>query len=267
MRVALSIAGSDSGGGAGIQADLKTFAAFGVYGTTAVTAITAQNTCGITSCTPVPPAVVQAQIRAVASDFPLHATKTGMLVDRATVETVAAAVAELQLPLLVVDPVIVATSGHRLLDENALDALRAALIPRAFVVTPNIPEAAALTRRVLDSRDAVRLAARDIVGMGAGAVIITGGHDDGEDVVDLLYDGRTFCESRTERLHVSTTHGTGCTFASAVAASLALGRSLPESASTAQRYVAGAIRYGVRIGRGHGPVQQFWQQTGGILSA
>src|SRR5579862_1765554 len=199
MRTALTIAGSDSSAGAGIQADLKTFAAFGVWGTSAITAVTAQNTQGVEAVLPLPADVVTAQIEAVAGDIALHATKIGMLATAAIVEAVAAAIDELELPLVVVDPVMVSTDGRRLLDADGEQALRLELLRRARVVTPNVPEAEALSGRRIASMADAREAARRIHDMGPGAVIITGGHgaasrEPGTPVVDLLFDGRDFRE-------------------------------------------------------------------------
>jgi hydroxymethylpyrimidine/phosphomethylpyrimidine kinase len=269
MRTALTIAGSDSSGGAGIQADLKTFAAFGVYGASAITSITAQNTLGIETAMALPADLVTAQIEAVAGDLTLHATKIGMLSNAAIVEAVAAAIAELDLPLVVVDPVLVSSGGERLLDEDGVRALCAELLPRARVVTPNIPEAEALSGRRIQSMDDAREAAKRIHDMGAAAVIITGGHgwDEatglaaaGLKVVDLLFDGQVFREFLAPRVDSRHTHGTGCTFASAVAAGLALGRELPDAAARAQQYVAGAIAHAPGIGHGRGPLNHFWER-------
>jgi hydroxymethylpyrimidine/phosphomethylpyrimidine kinase len=263
MRTALTIAGSDSGGGAGIQADLKTFAAHGVYGTSAITAVTAQNTVGVTGVVALEADFVTAQIEAVAGDIALHAVKTGMLATAAIVEAVAAAIAELELPLVVVDPVMVAKSGDRLLDDDGVQMLRTELLPKALVVTPNIPEAEALSGRTIRSLDDAREAARRIQDMGPSAVIIKGGHASGDEIVDLLFDGRAFTEWRTPRIATKNTHGTGCTFASAVAANLALGKPLSEAGGEAQQYVAGAIRHALAIGRGHGPLDHFWRNRTG----
>ena len=271
MQIALTIAGSDSSGGAGIQADLKTFAAFGVYGASAITAITAQSTSGIEATLALPADLVAAQIEAVAGDVTIHATKVGMLVNAAIVEAVAAAIAGMELPLVVVDPVLVSSSGERLLDADGVRALCAELLPRARVVTPNIPEAAALSGCGIESMADVYEAARRIQDMGAAAVIVTGGHGherglglraEGSEVVDLLFDGHTFHELRVPRVESRHTHGTGCTFASALAAGLALGRELPDAAARAQRYVAGAIAHAPGLGRGRGPLNHFWD---GIL--
>ena len=273
MRTALTIAGSDSSGGAGIQADLKTFAAFGLYGASAITAVTAQSTQGIETMLALPADLVTAQIEAVAGDLILHATKVGMLANAAIVEAVAAAIAELDLPLVVVDPVLVSSSGERLLDEDGVGALCAELLPRARVVTPNIPEAEALSGRRIESMDDAREAARRIHDMGAAAVIITGGHrgrttnaeprPPNDEVVDVLFDGQTFFELRVPRVGSLHTHGTGCTFASAVAAGLALGRELPAAAARAQQYVAGAIANAPGIGHGRGPLDHFWERRSG----
>jgi len=257
-RVALTVAGSDSSGGAGIQADLKTFAAHRVYGVSAITAITAQNTSGVASVEPVSADLVTAQIEAVVSDIGVHAAKTGMLPTAAVVEAVAAAVADLDIPLLVVDPVMLAKSGDRLIDEEAVAAMKAELLRRAFVVTPNIPEAEALAGMAITSDDDRRTAARRIAALGASAVIITGGHVASAGIVDLLYDGQRFLEFRTERVAGRGTHGTGCTFAAALAARLALGTPLAEAIPLVQQYIAGAIRSAPAIGRGHGPMDHFW---------
>ena len=259
IKTALTIAGSDSGGGAGIQADLKTFAALGVYGTSAITAITAQNTMGVVEAHALPADLVIAQIEAVASDIEVHATKTGMLSSAAIVEAVTAAIAELELPLVVVDPVMLAKSGDRLLDDDAVAAMVKALLPRAFLVTPNIPEAEVLSGRTIASLDDAKDAAVRIHALGPAAVVVKGGHGSGDELVDLLFDGLVFHEFRTPRIDTRNTHGTGCTFASAIAARLALGDSLVDAVAAAQAYVAGAIRNGLAIGHGHGPLDHFWQ--------
>jgi hydroxymethylpyrimidine/phosphomethylpyrimidine kinase len=259
MRTALTIAGSDSGGGAGIQADLKTFAALGVYGTSAITAVTAQNTTGITAISAMSVDLVVAQIEAVAGDIQIHATKTGMLANAAIAEAVAAVIEELDLPNVVVDPVIVAKSGERLLDDEGVRTLCTELLPRALVVTPNIPEAEVLSGRRIVSAEDAREAARRIQGMGPSAVIVKGGHAAADEIVDLLFDGEHFTEFRTARVLTRHTHGTGCTFASAIAANLALGQSLADATSRAQVYVVGAIRHGLQIGKGQGPLNHFWQ--------
>jgi hydroxymethylpyrimidine/phosphomethylpyrimidine kinase len=262
-RTALTIAGSDSGGGAGIQADLKTFAALGVYGTSAITAITAQNTLSVAASEPIRADLVSAQIAAVAGDIEIHATKIGMLATPAIVEAVAAAIRALALPLVVVDPVMIAKSGDRLLDADAMKALRAELLPQALVVTPNIPEAEVLCGRTISTLEDVREAARRIHGMGASAVVLKGGHRIGHEIVDVFFDGQQMIELRTPRIDTRNTHGTGCTFASAIAAHLARGVGLADATARAQQYVAGAIRHGLAIGHGHGPLDHFWS---GILT-
>jgi hydroxymethylpyrimidine/phosphomethylpyrimidine kinase len=250
MRTALTIAGSDSSGRAGIQADLRTFAAIGVRGATAITAITAQNANGVSALVPLEADLVTAQIEAVATDTTgnsadgagIHATKIGMLANAAIAEAVVAAIEDLELPLVVLDPVLATSSGTRLLDADGVQVLLTELLPLALVVTPNIPEAEALSGKRIASLDDVREAARRLHRMGARNVIVKGGHAAGADVVDLLFDGRQFHEGRTARIARSgAVRGTGCTFASAVAAFLALGRPLPDAASLAQRHVAALI--------------------------
>jgi hydroxymethylpyrimidine/phosphomethylpyrimidine kinase len=254
MHTALTIAGSDSSGGAGIQGDLKTFAAHGVYGVCAVTAVTAQNTMGVSASAALASDLVAAQIEAVAADFGIDAVKTGMLADAAIVEAVAAAIDELELPNLVVDPVIAASGGTRLLDADGVQAMMALLFPRARVVTPNIPEAEALGGRTIGSMADLREAARRIHAMGPTAVIITGGHAwdraPRADIVDLLFDGRTFAELRVQRVAGGNLHGTGCAFASSVAAHLARGVSLHDAAARAQQYVARALAARLSVARG-----------------
>jgi hydroxymethylpyrimidine/phosphomethylpyrimidine kinase len=259
MKAVLTIAGSDSGGGAGIQADLKTFAAYGVYGASAVTAVTAQNTQGVTTWLALPADLVSAQIETVAADIALDAVKTGMLANAAVVEAVAAAIEALELPLVVVDPVMVAKSGDSLLEADAIAAIKAELLPRAFVVTPNAAEAEVLSGVRVTSVGAAREAARRIVALGAGAAVVKGGHLGGDEVVDVLFDGRSFHEFAGPRLASRNTHGTGCTFASAIAAGLALGRTLAAAVEDAKAFVTGGIRHGPPIGQGHGPLHHFWR--------
>ena len=258
MRTALTIAGSDSSAGAGIQADLKTFAAHGVYGTSAITAITAQNTLGVMTAEALSADLVAAQIEAVMADIGAHAAKTGMLANAAIVEAVAAAIDDLEIPLVVVDPVMLAKSGHRLLDDEALGAMKSELLRRAFVVTPNVPEAEALSLRPIRTEGDLREAARRILILGPEAVLITGGHFPSADIIDLLYDGHRFTEFRAERVESTSAHGTGCTFAASLAAHLAMGRPLEEAIPLAQQYVAGAIRNAPGLGKGHGPLGHFW---------
>ena len=258
---ALTIAGSDSGGGAGIQADLKTFAAFGVYGTSAITALTAQNTLGVTGIHLVPSEFVTLQIEAVAADIGCDAVKTGMLATAAIVEAVAAAVEALDLPNLVVDPVMVAKGGDRLLDDDAAHALRRSLLPLARVVTPNVPEAEALAGMAIRSRDDMREAARRIARLKPRAVVIKGGHLPGPEVVDLLLEDGAFVELAGPRVEGPNTHGTGCTFAAAIAARLAGGAALGDAVRDAKAYVSAAMRAGVAVGAGHRPLGHFYRYT------
>jgi hydroxymethylpyrimidine/phosphomethylpyrimidine kinase len=261
MKRALTIAGSDSGGGAGIQADLKTFAAHEVYGTSAITALTAQNTTGVSAVHAVPAEFVTQQIEAVAGDIGCDAVKTGMLASAAIVEAVAAAIAALDLPNVVVDPVMVAKGGDRLLHEDAVHAMKATLLRRALVVTPNIPEAEALSGTAIRSLDDMRTAAAIILELGPAAVIVKGGHLAGDESIDLLVHPPHQWLLRAPRLHVRSTHGTGCTFAAAIAARLARGAPLDEAARAAKEYVTGAMRHGIAVGRGHQPLGHFWQRT------
>src|SRR5690606_5435861 len=242
MATALTIAGSDSGGGAGIQADLKTFAALGVYGTSAITALTAQNTRRVTAVHDVEPGFVGEQIETVASDIAIDAVKTGMLANALVIRAGVDALTRLNLPRPVVDPVMVAKSGDSLLAPDAVDAIRRLLLPQAVVVTPNRMEAEVLTGRPVRTRDEARDAARALVDLGAGAAVVKGGHFDEPEVVDLLFDGRDFHEFRHPRHHTRHTHGTGCTFAAAIAAYLALGRPLTEAVERSVGYVGEAIR-------------------------
>ncbi len=258
MRTALTIAGSDSGGGAGIQADLKTFAAHGVYGVSAITAITAQNTLGVSMFETISADLVSAQIEAVVSDIGADAAKTGMLPTVAIVEAVAAAVVALAIPWLVVDPVMIGKGGDRLIDGDALVAMKTVLLRHTFAVTPNIPEAEALAGFAIASDEDRRNAARRIFDFGPKHVIVTGGHAPSDDIMDLLYDGTTFTEFRGDRVPGRHTHGTGCTFAAAITAQLALGLPLEQAVPLAQQYVAGAIRGNPGLGRGHGPMNHFW---------
>lgn len=258
MKRVLTIAGSDSSAGAGIQADLKTFAALGVYGMSVVTAITAQNTTGVTAVLPLPTDIVVAQLEAVVSDIGVDAAKTGMLATTAIVEAVVAAIDELEIARVVVDPVMTSTAGARLLDLDAVTALKVELLRRALVVTPNTAEAEILAGVPVSSISAAREAARRIHGLGPAAVIVKGGHLAGPESVDLLFDGRTFFELRAPRVAVRHTHGTGCTFSAALAASLALGFPVHEAAHQAKQYVTEAIQHGLGLGRGAGPFDHFW---------
>ncbi len=263
---ALTIAGSDSGGGAGIQADLKTFAAMGVYGASAITAVTAQNTREVSDWLAMPETLVAAQIDAVLGDIGADAVKTGMLANVSIIETVAAKLREHQVTQLVVDPVMVAKGGHKLLEDGAIVAMISHLLPLALVVTPNIPEAEVLTGMRITSWDDARTAAEKIVAMGARNVVVKGGHaEDTASSTDLFYDGARFREYPARRIDTSSTHGTGCTFASAIAAGLAKGLDVPGAVALAKAYVTLAIQHAYPVGHGHGPVHhfyRFWQPTG-----
>lgn len=263
MHTALTIAGSDSGAGAGIQADLKTFAACGVYGTSAITAVTAQNTTGVMSWQALEADLVIAQVEAVAEDFGIEAVKTGMLASAAIVEAVAATIRELGLPNLVVDPVMVAKGGDRLLNEDAIHALRLELLPRAEIVTPNVPEAEVLAGMSIRSLEDMREAGRRILALGPRVVVVKGGHLDGPEVVDVVVSDDDNFELRGRRIPGPHTHGTGCTFSAAIAAFLARGHSARESLEKARAYLEGAIAHAPGLGHGHGPLGHFWA---GILN-
>jgi hydroxymethylpyrimidine/phosphomethylpyrimidine kinase len=262
MRTALTIAGSDSGAGAGIQADLKTFAAHGVYGTTAITAVTAQNTRGVASFDALSPELIRQQIEAVMVDLGADAAKTGMLPSAAIVDTVARAISDFDIPFVVVDPVMVAKSGDGLANDEAVEAMKRALLKQAFVVTPNVPEAEALSGVAIRTDDDKKEAARRIAAFGPSLVVIKGGHSPTADIVDLLYDRREFAEFRHPRMAGRHTHGTGCTFAAALAAHLALGRSVRDAIPLIQAYIAGAIEHAPELGEGNGPMNHFWRRSG-----
>ena len=256
---ALTIAGSDSGGGAGIQADLKTFAALGVYGASAITAVTAQNTLGVRMIHEVPAEVVAAQIDAVLSDIGADAVKTGMLFSTAIVEAVAGRLRAHGVTRLVVDPVMVAKGGDRLLREDAIAALRDLLLPIAAVVTPNAPEASVLAGLdVVDARTA-REAARRIHAQGPQLVIVKGGHLGGDRSEDIAFDGTDVEVLSAPRIRTPHTHGTGCTFSAAIAAGLARGASPLEAARAAKAFLQGAIEHAEPLGAGHGPVNHLWR--------
>ena len=254
---ALTIAGSDSGGGAGIQADLKTFTAFGVYGMSAVTAVTAQNTLAVQSAVDLPLEMLEAQVRSVTSDIGVDAVKTGMLSSAAIVERLCDLLEELHLPNLVVDPVMVAKGGHLLLSEEACDIVRRRLLPLATVVTPNLLEAKALTGRNVQSRSDMREAARKLADLGADWVVVKGGHLEDEDAVDIVFDGSGVDELVAPRSATKNTHGTGCTLSAAITAGLAKGRPVREAIRTGKDFVTEAIAGAVSLGHGHGPINHF----------
>src|SRR3954471_14758655 len=254
-RRALSIAGSDSGGGAGIQADLKAFSALGVYGVTAITAVTVQNTQGVSGYQALSPSTVAEQVRAVVTDIGVDAAKTGMLASAEIVRAVADVVAEVSVPNLVVDPVSVSKHGHALLEPEAVDALRDRILPLAMLVTPNLPEASVLARRAVETRDDMRAAADAILAGGTRAVLVKGGHlDASSGADDLLVEGGVETWIEGERLDTPNTHGTGCVLSSAIAAYLALGGTLLEAVRGGKAFVTEAIRHALAIGHGIGPV-------------
>ncbi len=257
---ALTIAGSDSGGGAGIQADLKTFAALGVFGTSAITAITAQNTLGVTAVAEVPVEVIADQIEAVVTDIGVDAVKTGMLSSSEIVECVAAATERFELAPLVVDPVMVAATGARLLQDDAVDSVKTRLVPISTVVTPNVPEAEVLTDVEIDSIEDMELAGSELIAMGAGAVVVKGGHlDDGSGRInDVLVTRDGIKHFTSLRIDTTNNHGTGCTFASSVAAHLAHGVDLASAVDSAQRFVWNAMFNAPSIGGGHGPLNHMY---------
>jgi hydroxymethylpyrimidine/phosphomethylpyrimidine kinase len=255
---ALTMGGSDSGAGAGIQADLKTFAALGVYGTSVVAALTAQNTREVTAVHEVPSRIVTAQIEAVVSDIGVDAAKTGMLASAALVEAVAQAVERLAIPNLVVDPVMTAKSGAVLLEAGAVEVLRRRLLPLSRVATPNLPEAELLVGRKLGDSKALRKAAREIHAMGPRNVVIKGGHLEGEPS-DLLFDGESFTEFLGPRIKTQSDHGTGCTFSAAVTALLAIGKGVRQAVGEAKGFVGEAMRGARPVGSGRGPLDHFYR--------
>jgi hydroxymethylpyrimidine/phosphomethylpyrimidine kinase len=253
IKVALTIAGSDSGGGAGIQADLRTFAAHGLHGTCAITAVTAQNSVRVTDYVALEPRMVVAQIEAVISDMTVATAKTGMLANRGIIEAVAAVASAWNVPYLVVDPVMVAKGGDRLLDRDAEQAYVERLLPLATVLTPNLSETEALLLRPVRTLDDMKAAARELHRRGVRAVVVKGGHLPG-DAIDVFFDGTRIEELRAPRVDTANTHGTGCTFASAIAARLGLGDELLEAVRGAKAYLTEAIRRSYSVGHGHGPV-------------
>jgi hydroxymethylpyrimidine/phosphomethylpyrimidine kinase len=261
LPVALTIAGSDSGGGAGIQADLKTFAALGVYGASAITAITAQNTLTVSEIFELPTGIIVAQIDAVVSDLVVAAAKTGMLASSKIIEAVAAAIEMHRIPNLVVDPVMVAKGGAQLLRTEAIEALRMRLLPLAAVITPNLPEAEVILRRPIRTIAERREAARDLVAMGPRAAVVKGGHA-GDDVTDVFWDGIEMVELPAVRVPTVNTHGSGCVFSAAIAAGLAHGLEPLAAVRQAKEFISGAIEQSLEIGHGHGPVNPMFRAAG-----
>ncbi len=255
--VALTIAGSDSGGGAGVQADLKTFHAYGVFGTTAITAITAQNTRGVYAVHQMDPEIVRRQIEVVCRDLHPAACKTGMLADEPIIRAVAGALAEVGPNRVVVDPVMVATSGDRLLEEGAVAALRDTILPLATLATPNLPEAEILAGVPVTGLDGMRAAAERIVGGGCRAVLVKGGHLESGDVIDLLFDGSEWHQWTAARVATTSTHGTGCTLSAGIAAGLAQGRGLVAAVEAALVFTRRALESAPGLGGGSGPLNHW----------
>ncbi|SFT27039.1 bifunctional hydroxymethylpyrimidine kinase/phosphomethylpyrimidine kinase [Paenibacillus sp. BC26] len=256
---ALTIAGSDSGGGAGIQADLKTFQELRVYGMSAITAVTSQNTLGVRGIYPLTADAVRSQIEAIGDDLGTDAVKTGMLFNDEIIVAVAEEIRRYGWSKVVVDPVMIAKGGASLLLEQAVRAMKETLLPLAWVVTPNVPEAEALTGMTISGIAARKEAARRLADFGAKHVVLKGGHDLSDDgqAIDILYDGRDFYEFRSERRETRHTHGTGCTFASAITAELAKGRGVPEAVEVAKAFIQAAIEYPLGLGQGHGPTNHW----------
>jgi|SRR5579871_4822936 len=260
LPVALTIAGSDSSGGAGIQADLKTFTAFGVYGASVITALTAQNTRGVSGVLPVPAAFVTAQIDAVFDDLEVAAVKIGMVAELSIIEAIAAALSRWKPATIVLDPVMVATSGDRLLPADAVIGLCRDLVPKAALVTPNLPEAAALLNEAIASDEAaIANQGRRLLAMGAQAVLIKGGHGQGPESIDYLFRGDDVIALREPRIATTNTHGTGCSLSSAIAAGLAKGETLDAAVRHAKTWITAAIAAADRlgVGKGHGPIHHF----------
>jgi len=258
MQTALTIAGSDSGGGAGIQADLKTFAALGVFGMSAITAVTAQNTCQVTNIRELDDEIISDQISAVYDDIPVDAVKVGMLASARIIRVVATALKKHGAKNIVIDPVMIAKSGSHLLAAEAIEALRREILPLATVVTPNLYEAAELAGFPVVDLATMRRAAEVIKAMGAMYVVVKGGHLPGE-ACDLVYDGSRFLELTNERIDSKNTHGTGCTFSSAITAGLAKGMAVEEAVQGAKSYITIAIRHGFSLGKGVGPTHHFYE--------
>jgi hydroxymethylpyrimidine/phosphomethylpyrimidine kinase len=254
MQIALTIAGSDSGGGAGIQADLKTFQRFGVFGTSVLTAVTAQNTRGVRAVHVVPPELVRAQLAALAEDLPPGAVKSGMLATTGLVREVAAGLTRYDWPNYVLDPVMVASSGDRLLDPEAVREVAERLLPLAALVTPNLDEAALLTGQPVRTPEEMERAAARLLELGAGAALLKGGHLPGDELVDVLVTRQGVRQFAARRIRTTATHGTGCTLSAAITAGLALGRPLEQAVEAALEYVRRAIATAPQLGGGSGPL-------------
>ena len=258
MRVALTIAGSDSSGGAGIQADLKTFQAHGVFGMSAVTAVTVQNTRKVYDIQELSPKIVHDQITCLFDDIEIHAVKIGMVSSIELIQAIAKALKAVKPPPIVLDPVMISKSGYRLLNQDAQDALIQHLFPLADVITPNIYEAQALIDRNIKNIDDMKSAALDILKLGAKKVVVKGGHLEEDRATDILYDGQDFKKIQSRWVETKNTHGTGCTFSSAIAANIALGKTFFEAVALAKEYITGAIEHALPMGKGHGPTHHFF---------
>ncbi|MBW2620114.1 MAG: bifunctional hydroxymethylpyrimidine kinase/phosphomethylpyrimidine kinase [Deltaproteobacteria bacterium] len=258
MKVALTIAGSDSSGGAGIQADLKTFQAHGVFGMSAVTAVTVQNTQKVYDIQEIGPRIVHDQITCLFDDVTIDAVKIGMVSGIELIKAIARALKAVNPPPVVLDPVMISKSGYRLLNQNAQDALVDNLFPLAEVITPNIYEAEALIGKKINNVDEMKNAAQKILNLGAKKVVVKGGHLEEDRATDVLYDGKEYKELRSHRVETKNTHGTGCTFSSAIAANIALGKTFFEAVSLAKEYITGAIEHSLSIGKGYGPTHHFF---------
>ncbi len=258
MRVALTIAGSDSSGGAGIQADLKTFQALGVFGMSVVTAVTVQNTQKVYDIQEIRPKIVHDQITCLFDDIEIHAVKIGMVSGIELIHAIAKALKSVNPPAVVLDPVMISKSGYHLLKQDAKDALIRYLFPLAEVVTPNIYEAQAITGHNIHNTGDMKTAAVDILKLGAKKVVVKGGHLGKDQATDILYDGREFNKLQSRRVDTKNTHGTGCTFSSAIAANIALGKPFFEAVTLAKAYITGAIEHALSIGKGHGPTHHFF---------
>lgn len=254
---ALTIAGSDSGGGAGIQADLKTFHQLHVFGMSAITAVTAQNTLGVQGVYPLPIEAIEKQMDSVAVDLPPDAVKTGMLFSNEIIELVAHKMKQYKWTRVVVDPVMIAKGGAPLLKQEAVEALQRHLLPLAYVLTPNIPEAEVLTNMRIETVEERKEAAKKLHDMGVRHVVMKGGHGEGNELVDILYDGEQFYEWKSKRIDTKHTHGTGCTFAAAITAQLAKGKTIYEAVDVAKRFIHAAIEKTLHIGGGHGPTNHW----------
>ncbi|GIS68119.1 MAG: hydroxymethylpyrimidine/phosphomethylpyrimidine kinase [Chloroflexota bacterium] len=255
----LTIAGSDSGGGAGIQADLKTFASLGVYGTSAITAVTSQNTLGVTDIVNIPAKSVISQIEAIISDIGTDSIKTGMLSDASIVNAVSSYISQSKFEKVIVDPVMISKSGHKLLSESAIKSMVEMLIPISFIITPNIPEASIISETKINSIESAKIAAKKIVKLGAKTCIVKGGHFEGPPI-DVFYDGKKYETFKSKRINTKNTHGTGCTFSAAIAAYIAKGEDVISAISKSKNYINSAIQENFLIGKGHGPLNHFYKQ-------